>query len=212
MANVYWNGSTDDNSDVAANWEDVGGSPYGNTPQPGDHAFMLGARIGAGDDTCDSFSSGAVDVSGGYTEDAAYAAKTPGTLTGDPSPLAVIGGVATVYAPYVLTSLAFEVTELRLHANMTADGWFSIGELFIYDDKQFDLAAEAVSVGGAILGDIHLMSAGATLGLQAFISDIDIDDGNLVIPSESTTKIGTSYGFSADSKAGSLVVPRRVPY
>lgn len=209
MANAYWNGSTNANSDEAGNWEQFDGTPLGGVPAIGDHVYMLGARIGGGDDTCDSFDSAPIEVQGGYTEDAAYAAKNPDTLNNDPTAIVLSGGVVTIYKAYQIVFGGFGADEVHLYGSPEFMVFAACGDVYVYNDKTFQYMSDAISLGGGVLVSVTLMSAGAGITELGYGAVSGIDPA-LSVPAASVVKRGTSYGFSAAPATGDLGIIRRV--
>ena len=234
MANRYWNGSSSVNSDDAGNWETEAGAPLGDIPAQGDHVFFIGARCASGY-VCNAYDSYPLEQTGGYTEDAAYAARNPQTLAGDPPPIVVLGGICTLYKAWSIAFGGFQPTTLKLHNSIDLQAFGGFTTAYVYDDKTLLYCIDAIFYGYAAMGAVYLMSKNAKVSeYYGFMGDHRIDS-TLAIPAVGNVRDGVAFGFEAalegtldiesdnpeeadvrkgvefgNGKIGTLVVPRRL--
>ena len=227
---VYWTGAVSTAAATIGNWQLSDGSPLTHLPgqwddelmtvTTHDRLFFLGARRVR---ECTNWNGSPPDcglITRGIEVDQAYATACGSYIIG--------GG-----EPWVLDNLTDPTMSvpgnviLRGTGALYMDGlWgmFWSEDIHFYGTSHFD-AMYAAAVGNVFLySGIHvnsplicwsgpilffLMAKDAVCVEGAEMHEAHVDTG-LVVPGVGNVRKGTTFGFSADEKTGTLVVPRRL--
>jgi len=227
---VYWTGAVSTAAATIGNWQMFDGSPLTHLPgewndgtyqvTTHDRMFFLGARRVRECTNWNGSPPACGLITRGIEVDQAYATLCGSYNIGGGEPWCCDNKTdPTMSVPGDLV--------LKGAGHLYMDGlwgWYSDQDIHLYGTSTIEMMMPAMATPQVYLYSgihvispwfgfqpipFHLMAKDAVYVAGYEMHEVGVDSG-LVIPGVGNVRKGTTFGFSADQKAGTLVVPRRL--